>query len=570
MDIEGFGSTTRTDPIRAGLRRALEKIVTEAISGLGDSNFVQASGDTGDGKWILFMSTLPKTRLVERFIPDIETQLRHYNEAASTAARLRLRIGLHHGELIPDDGGHSGEALNHTFRIIDNDVVRNALRASSKSSVLVVSGDFYEKIIKPGFGSIDATAFSPLEITNKETTTIVWLQATGERAKESLATKPLSASQAIFNVNRSAEQRVLTIADLPPTSLYVAVADIHNARLYERSYPEAPVRQQLEAALLLSEKVVIHCADPYRSGAVADIVRALMPCVESGDLLFLLGENAQDPRSHFRSYIDYKVDQYGKSRYGGRDVASLTNVDSDAITRAEDFLDRSPFALIRGFSGNEGFVRSVRADLQPSEYITIHEHFPSSIISRLSLTIRQLLDLTQFGSDGSLRRLVADEVTVGVLQAEIDRLASHNSFSRQILLEAMRQSVKLKRYDSLDEILEERVSLVHLKGTLGPLTHLEVTSRRDRLSPYYYGRLIEHLGFLAEVPHPQSFGHALVLQLRALPNWWSFASYHLRLVTDAILRQSAGEVADPTTSYRWSRRMLDFESIRSTVRDHWM
>jgi hypothetical protein len=568
MDIEGFGSTTRTDPIRAGLRRALEEIVNEALGRLDGRTSLHANGDTGDGMWIIFAATLPKTRVVERFVPDIEMLLRHYNDAASTAAQLRLRIGLHHGEVIPDAGGYSGEVMNHAFRIIDNDIARKALSASSKNAILVVSGDFYDKIIKPGFGSINSAAYAPLEITNKETTTIVWLQST-DHPSAIPAAKPFSASQAVLSVDR-ADQRVLTIGDLPPTSLYVAITDIHNMRLYERGYPEAPIRQQLEAALLLAEKVVIHCADPYRSKLVAEAVGTLMPCVEAGDLLFLLGENAQDPKSHFRSYIDYKVDQYGKSRYGRRDVASLTNVDDNAIIRAEELLNRSPFALIRGFSGNEGFVRCAKGDLQPSESITIREHFPSSIVSRLSLTIRQLLDLTQFDADGSLRRLVADEYTIGLLQAEIDRLAGHNSFSRQILLEAIRQGVKLGPDNPLDEIFEERVSLVHLKGTLGPLTHLEVTSRRDRLSPYYYGRLIEHLGFLAEVPHPQSFGHALVLQLRALPNWWSFASYHLRLVTDAILRQSAGEAADPSTSYQWSRRMLDFESIRSVVRDHWM
>lgn len=100
---------------------------------------------------------------------------------------------------------------------------------------------------------------------------------------------------------------------------------------------------------------------------------------------------------------------------------------------------------------------------------------------------------------------------------------------------------------------------------------MAITSRRDRLSPYYYGHLMEHLGFLAEVPHPHTFGHALVLELRALPTWWFFASYHLRLVTDALHRQVAGEPAiDPSMSYQWSRRILDFEAIRSVVREHWI
>lgn len=566
MDIEGFGSRTRTDPIRAGLRDTLEEIVSGALDRLGDKASAHAGGNTGDGMWLTFTAGLPKTRIVERLVPEIEARLRHHNASASAAAQLRLRIGLHHGELIKDRNGYSGEALNHTFRVIDNDVIRNALAASPKNSILVVSGDFYEKIIKPGFGSINPADFAPLPITSKETLTVVWLYSSDHPGGVTQA--PLSPKQATLTLNKR-DRNVQTIDQLPPTSLYVAVTDIHNMRLYERGYPEAPIRQQVEAALLLADKVVLHCADIYRSPVVADVIDSLIPSVEAGDLLFLLGENAQNPKNHFRTYIDYKVEQYNKSRYGTRDVASLTDVTEGAIDRAEELLNRSPVALIRGFSGNDGFIRAARADLQPNEAITTREHYPNSIVSRLSLTLRQLLDLTQLSPENNLTRLVADEPTVGALLAEIDRLSSHNSFSRQILLEAIRQGVRLERDNPLDESFEERVSLIHLKGTLGPLAHLQITSRRDRQSPYYFGYLLEHLGNLAEAPHPGSFGHALVLQLRALPNWRAFASHHLRLVTDAITRHSTGEPRDPSMSYGWSRRLLDFEPIKATVRDHW-
>src|SRR5262245_40007710 len=110
-DIEGFGSTTRSDPIRAGLRRTLHQIMDEAIGTVDQTPSVAGKGDTGDGMWILFSPALPKTQIIERIVPNIEVQLRHYNNAASTAARLRLRMGLHHGELIRDDNGYSGEPL---------------------------------------------------------------------------------------------------------------------------------------------------------------------------------------------------------------------------------------------------------------------------------------------------------------------------------------------------------------------------------------------------------------------------------------------------------------------------
>ncbi|MEV4057130.1 hypothetical protein AB0J55_38505 [Amycolatopsis sp. NPDC049688] len=571
LDIEGFGSKTRTDPIRAGLRRELETIIESAIRLLQPDDALAAHGDTGDGKWLLFRPEVPKTELIMTLLPEIETRLRHHNSTASIAATIRLRVGVHHGELIKDRSGFSGEALNHAFRIIDNDVARQALQASPTNSLVVFSGDFYDKIIRPGYGSIDAAEFAPIRVENKETSTVVWIRSTHPPLDQEPVIPPLpTAEPATPTLGERTRKQVLTISDLPPTSLYVAIGDIHNARLYGRGLPEAPVRQHIEAALLLANKVVTHCADPYRSRIVADTITELLPCVEAGDFLFLLGENVEDPTSHFRGYLDFKIDQYSKSRYGSRDVKSLTEVDSDATERTEALINRSPFALIRGFSGADGFIRAARDDLQPGESITIREHYSSSTVSRLSLTLRQLLDLTHLSHDGKLRRTVADEDAVGALQAEVERLSGHLSFSRQILMEALRQGTSLSPTHPLDEVFEERVSLVHLIGTIGPLTHTEVTHRRDRLSPYHHQYLMEHLSLLAEAPPPQTFGGKLVLELRALPGWWYFASHHLRLVADAIHRQVAGERAvDLGKSYRWSRRKPEFGPIRSIVRSHW-
>jgi hypothetical protein len=565
IDIEGFGSPTRTDPIRAGLRHALDDLVDAALGGMSHDNPVTAQGDTGDGKWILFRSDLPKTSILQELVPALETGLRHHNQSASTAATLRLRVGVHHGEITADEGGHSGEQLNHAFRIIDNDVLRQALRTTKKHLVTAVSDSFFQDLIKPGYGSLDPDDYAPVRISVKETTTIVWINSTFD-----LATTARIDVPSVHPAVNDAEPQVITLHDLPPTTLYVAVTDFHNAALYRRRFPEAPIEQHLEAALLLADKVVTHCADPYRSAQVAAVLLELRPCIAAGDLLFLLGENTQNPRTHFRSYIDFKIQQYGKSEFGQHDVASLMNVDANAVERAEALLGTSPYALIRGFSGADGFNRAVRRDLQPAEPITVCEHFAVSMISRLDLTLRQLLDLSHQASDGTVSRVVADSTTVGRIQVNVNRVASHNSFSRQILMEAIRSGTGLVETDAVYEAFEERVSLLHLIGTTAGLPHMEVTNRRDRLSVYYYGHLLDHLSALSEVPHPDRFGAELVMELRSLPIWRFFASHHIRLVSHLIHQMRYEPAAGgPISGYTWSRRIPEFEGIRTIVRRHW-
>lgn len=141
IDIEGFGSPTRTDPIRAGLRRTLDEIIQTALQRIPHADPLSATGDTGDGGFLLFRSDLPKTSILQDFAPALEVGVRHHNRSASTAATLRLRIGVHHGEVTVDKGGHSGEQLNHAFRIIDNDVIRHALKMTRSDIEVISVGD---------------------------------------------------------------------------------------------------------------------------------------------------------------------------------------------------------------------------------------------------------------------------------------------------------------------------------------------------------------------------------------------------------------------------------------------
>lgn len=569
LDIEGFGSPTRTDPIRAGLRKALAEFLDVAVDRLQIPEAVAAEGDTGDGKWLLFRSDLSKPMLLNTLVPTIEAALRHHNQSASTAATLRLRIGLHHGEItLGENGGYSGEPLNHAFRIIDNEVVRNALVHTNRDMVVAISDDFFQKIVKPGFGALNPNNYSPVMISVKETTSTVWLDVPVELPKTQRVSSRSSADAPVTATGT--QPQVLTLADLPPSSLYVAITDIHNGALYRRRFPETPIEQHVETALLLAEKVVLHCADAYRSSRVTKVLNEFQPCISSGHLLFLLGENTQNPRTHFRGYIDHKIRQYSQSDLGKRDVASLSEVDVDAADRAEKLLSLSPVALIRGFSGADHFIRAAKRDLQPAEQITIREAFSASVLNRVSLTIRQLLDLSEFSAEGQLLRLTADSPTVRKLQAEVNRLANHNSFSRQILMEALRRATKLPDDDPIHEAFEERVSVLHLAGTTGGMPHLEITNHRDRNSVYYYSYLLEHLSVLAEVPHPSRFGSPLVLELRALPVWQFFASHHLRIVSHMLHQMfHEPEVSDPMMSYAWTRRIPEFNQIRSVVRRHW-
>ena len=568
LDIEGFGSPTRTDPIRAEIAAKLSAIVASIVD-IGDVPLLEMV-DTGDGKGLFFGGNASKPRVVEVFSNLLEAELRQHNRSASTAAQIRLRVGVHHGDVVRrSDGALAGDALNHTFRIIDNAVLRQILKATSRNSVMAISDDFFDRIVRQEFGSLDPTRYSPVAISIKETETTVWVEASDVSVLDATTLTAMTAELPREDADVP-PPKVLTLQDLPAASLYLPTTDFHNMALYAKTSPDAPVALHIETALLLADKAVLHSADAYRSRKVAEVLDEFKNCIVNGDLLFLLGENTRDPRSDFRGYIDFKVHQYGKSNLGERDVHSLTDVDENSADRTEELLGLSPFALIRGFSGGDAFVRFVKRDLQIGERITICDHYASSIIGSLGLSLRQLLDLAVQNNDDSITRLVADEKTIGRLQGHLEILSGHNSFSRQILMAAIREATGLTDDDPLTIALEERVSLLHISGTTGSMAHTEVTSRRDRLSLYFHGYLMEHLSTLSETQHPDRFGANLVMELRALPAWPYFSAHHLRIVGDHVHRlRSSPATGDLEAGYMWSRRVPAFEPIRGVVRRHW-
>ena len=83
---------------------------------------------------------------------------------AANTLKLRavVRIVMHAGEVRYDPNGCFGEALDVAFRLLDASRVKKALRDSADSSILVISGEIYNSVVRHGYDGIDDLAFRPL------------------------------------------------------------------------------------------------------------------------------------------------------------------------------------------------------------------------------------------------------------------------------------------------------------------------------------------------------------------------------------------------------------------------
>jgi hypothetical protein len=574
LDIEGFGGPQRSDPVRSTMRLALYGLLHDALtSALGDLSRCSLS-DLGDGVLILVEPEVSKLALLHPLMPEIARGLKRYNATASANARIRLRAVLHSGEIVPDSQGYSGEDLNFSFRLLDAAELRAALAASPANLALIVSQSVYNGVVTRGWQGIDPAAYRPVEVHVKETKAKAWIHIPAETdGEESTAGMSARLDKRPRYPSRSRMvQREIEIRALPPGCLYVSIGDVHNYRLYQLQCPEVPLRNHLQTALLLGRRAVLHCADPFRSEEVVQLLTEYQDAIVDGSLLFLMNENVVDPRRHFAAYIQTKRTQYGKSRYGKTDVESLQVPDPEAaVERAITFLEMSPFLLRRGFGASDAFINAIKADMRRAEQIVLCEHYHASAISRLNLSLRQILQLAQVRPDGlGHQRLLADDATIGGLQTKIASLASYDSFSKQILIALIQEQLGIDEDNPYYELIWVRVTIVHLLATIGRLGFLEVTHARDRESPYYYDHLIAHLAALADSPPRGELSRELVNALRQLPSWRAFANYHLRLMADLKARQASGdEAVDPWAMFEASRVMPEFDEVRAVVRQGW-
>jgi len=228
LDIEGFGRLERSNLARAQRRTGLHRIVGNALTAAGiDPEHIEQT-EYGDGVLVLVGPQVSKARLLHPLLPRLVSGLARYNRTASDAARLRVRVVVHAGELLRDAHGVTGEDLVLAFRLLDADVVRAHLNQAVADLVLVVSDAMYQGIVKHGYGRTDPALFQPVWVTAKETSTRAWLHTPGTGRQGTLAS-PATTSPSLTAPLRSGSLALLEAT--PPTQPIPPITPLAGRRL---------------------------------------------------------------------------------------------------------------------------------------------------------------------------------------------------------------------------------------------------------------------------------------------------------------------------------------------------
>jgi tetratricopeptide (TPR) repeat protein len=174
VDVEGFNDQRRTDPHQLMVRAGMYDVLKWAFRDAGISWDDCYHEDRGDGVLVLGPTLVSKSVFVESLPLSLVKELRRHNAAHPVQAQMRLRMALHAGEVIRDDHGAAGTALNLTFRLSDAPPLKTALAKSPGLLALITSSWFFDEVVRHSPGS-QPSSYWQVNVEVKETATIGWI-----------------------------------------------------------------------------------------------------------------------------------------------------------------------------------------------------------------------------------------------------------------------------------------------------------------------------------------------------------------------------------------------------------
>lgn len=173
VDIEG--SSRLSTPDKEAVQNDVANMLEEACAEAGVID--PAWEDRGDGYLLVCPADgIPLRTLVSALAGSLDAAL-----ASRTVGqtRLRLRLIVHHGEILRGDRGWRGPELDHAARLVDAAEIKATLNETPDGRMaFVLAPELYHSVVR-GYPKPDPTAFRMRRVMTKEGPLESWLTITG-------------------------------------------------------------------------------------------------------------------------------------------------------------------------------------------------------------------------------------------------------------------------------------------------------------------------------------------------------------------------------------------------------
>jgi hypothetical protein len=145
---------------RHGIREALDGAMRAA--GISDGQY--RAEDRGDGFLVLVPPEVPRPRVVADFVRELTVGLAEHNRTRNAEGRVRLRVSIHQGDVVPDGFGFAGDSMVVASRLIDSPPIREVFEVGDVELALIVSAEVYRSTVVERFRGLDPEAFRHVHV----------------------------------------------------------------------------------------------------------------------------------------------------------------------------------------------------------------------------------------------------------------------------------------------------------------------------------------------------------------------------------------------------------------------
>lgn len=173
VDICAF-TRRRYEDVQLHLRDRMYQTMADAFAMTGLPWAHCYREDRGDGMLVILPPSVVAEALLDPLVNHTSVLLRRDNRLASEAARLRLRLAVHVGDVHRDPNGVAGHDVNLLFRLLEAGAFKKHMDDAGADLGLIVSERLFETATHRA-GLVDADAYRPIKVRRKETRTRAWI-----------------------------------------------------------------------------------------------------------------------------------------------------------------------------------------------------------------------------------------------------------------------------------------------------------------------------------------------------------------------------------------------------------
>jgi hypothetical protein len=144
----------------------LQQALVATVDGAGAAAGLDPAGRTrqpaGDGFLDVIAGSGGELTLIDPFVRELDVRLARFNHARRPETRLRLRLAIHHGGVVPAACGFASDGPVHVCRLRDAKPVRAALTAVPEANLVQVLSEPVFGSVRQRLTSLSAGDFTPI------------------------------------------------------------------------------------------------------------------------------------------------------------------------------------------------------------------------------------------------------------------------------------------------------------------------------------------------------------------------------------------------------------------------